>query len=339
MRHGVGDNRRMDAPRELIEWVERQLGTRCIALNALAAEASTRSFFRVALPAHSSASAPKCIAMFSPPETEDNPRYVRLASLFRSHGLAVPTIHVADLDRGFLLIEDLGERDFETAYAKGEVDAPLEAAVQALIALQRVAADEVPPYTRDRFADELAIFTEWLIERFLGLAVPGFFRAIQEALIEATQSVPQRVIHRDYHCRNLIWRGNGSVGIVDFQDALVGPACYDIASLLRDCYHEFEAASIVRWRRRFLDLAGLDCSAATFDRAFDLTAMQRQLKAVGIFARLYLSRGVDSHLGDIVPVLGRLARSSADYAETGALTGWIEDEVLPRAVARLGAVL
>ena len=349
MRCAVRHNRRMDAPAELAAWVGRQLGTRRLALRALAAEASTRSFFRVELRTGGVAgasvagvaggeSAPKFIAMFSPPETEDNPRYVRLAALFRQHGLATPRIHVADLEQGFLLIEDLGDCDFKAAYAQGEVDAPLEAAVQALVRLQRIRSEEIPPYARERFADELAIFTEWLIERFLGIDVADCFGALQGALIEATQSVPQRVIHRDFHCRNLIWRRGDRVGIVDFQDALVGPSCYDIASLLRDCYHEFDEPSVARWRQRFFDLAALDCDAATFARAFDLTAMQRQLKAVGIFARLYLQRDKRSHLHDIVPVLGRLARLAADHPETVALADWIAADVLPRSAARLAAL-
>ena len=327
----------MEATPELVSWIEGHLESDGVVLNALAAEASTRSFFRVAQFADSSAGARQFIAMHSPPKTENNPRYVRLAALFRCHGLVTPTIHAVDLDRGFLLIEDLGERDFESAYAEGQVAAPLEAALQALVSLQQVPGTAVPPYTPARFADELAIFTDWLIGRFLSLETPSFFGAVQEALIEASQSVPQRVVHRDYHCRNLIWRSDGGVGIVDFQDALLGPSCYDIASLLRDCYHEFDEASVERWRRRFFDLAGLECDAGAFERAFDLTAMQRQLKAVGIFARLYMSRGKPSHLADIVPVLQRLARLAPNYEETAPLAAWIGAEVLPQAVARLVA--
>ena len=336
MLHGLGDNRAMEAPPELVSWIERQLHGDRFVLNALAAEASTRRFYRVAQFADNAAGGSRFIAMYSPPETENNPRYVRLAGLFRCFGLATPTIHAADLDRGFLLVEDLGERDFESAYAAGQVAEPLEAALQALVSLQKVPGDAIPPYTPARFLAELGIFTDWLVGRFLGLDVPSFFGAVREALIEATQSVPQRAIHRDYHCRNLIWRLDGSVGIVDFQDALFGPSCYDIASLLRDCYHEFDEANVWRWRRRFFDLAGLECSPAAFERSFDLTAVQRQLKAVGIFARLYLSRGKRSHLHDIVPVLRRLARLGSAYDETAALAAWIDGEVLPRAVARLG---
>ncbi len=313
-----------------------------IAITALPAAASTRVFFRVSMGAF------RFIAMFSPPATEDNPRYIRLTELFRGHGLMTPAVYRADLHRGYLLVEDLGERDFATAYAAGEIEAPLEAAIEALVVLQSVAGD-IPPYTTARFADELAIFTDFLVRRFLHLKVPSFFATTVAALIEATRSVPQCTVHRDYHCRNLIWRGDagvangagarlGAVGIVDFQDALVGPGCYDLASLLRDCYYEFDEAAIARWRRRYFDLAGWRCEPAVFDRAFDLIAIQRQLKAVGIFTRLYLNRRRADHLGDVPPVLERIARLGRHYPETAELANWLAAEVLPRAARRVAAL-
>lgn len=298
-------------------------------MTALPVEASTRSFFRLCKGADT------CIAVHSPPETEDNPRYVYLAALFRKYGLTVPEVWASDLARGYLLLEDLGCRDFESAYADGEVAAPLSAAIDALATLQGVPTDGVPCYTRQRFADELAIFRHWLVERLLEMCVPDWFAATAQALVDATQSVPSAVVHRDYHCRNLIWQASGTVGIVDFQDALVGPICYDIASLLRDCYHVFDEPTVARWRRRFFERVAPACDAATFNRAFDLTALQRQLKAVGIFARLHLSRRRDSHLGDIVPVLRRIGRLSRDYAETAQLAAWLTAEIVPRAERRL----
>lgn len=314
---------------ELAAWTENTLGTK-VELAHLPAEASTRHFFRVFT------NASTFVVMHSPPDTEDNPRFTRLSDLFRRYGLGTPEVHAADLERGFLLLEDLGERDFAAAYADGEVDAPLAQAVATLVKLQTVVSQDITPYTIGRFTDELAIFAEWLLGRFLDLDVPETFAGVRESLIEATQSVPHCTVHRDYHCRNLIWRDDGRVGIVDFQDALIGPACYDIASLLRDCYVEFDEVTVATWRDRFFDLASLDCSRETFDRAFDLVAMQRQLKAVGIFARLYLQRGRDSHLGDILPVLQRVARLAHDYPETRELAVWLEAVTVPRAVARLG---
>ena len=333
----------MDDDRGVAAWVSEATDRSDVRLERLPAEASTRRFYRVYFRGGASwHGAATLVAMVSPPATEDNDRFVRFAALFRRHGLATPRIHQADLGRGLLLLEDLGVQDFATAYAAGEVDAPLAAAGRALVALQRVPGDEVPVYAPERFADELAIHTDWLIERFSGLRTPGWFGALRDALIDATQAVPQRVVHRDYHCRNLIWRRasgtHGRVGIVDFQDALVGPACYDLASLLRDCYWEFDERTVVAHRNRFLAQAGLDCDEAVFARAFDLTAIQRQLKATGIFARLYLARGRRSHLRDIAPVLERIARLARDYAATECLAAWLEDEMLPAVVRRLEAL-
>ena len=326
----LGHNRRVSKDvADLAAWVEHTLAVDGIQLAPLPAEASTRRFFRV------STGASTFVAMLSPPGTEDNPRFAHLTGLFRQHGLGTPRVHVADFARGFLLLEDLGERDFAAAYAAGQVDGPLDAAIQSLTKLQSVTTDDIEPYTVTRFADELAIFTDWLLGRFLDLDVPADFPTLREALIAATESVPKCIVHRDYHCRNLIWRNDGSVGIVDFQDALIGPSCYDIASLLRDCYVEFDEPLIARWRRRFFELAGLDCTEACFNRAFDLVAMQRQLKAVGIFARLYLSRARPSHLPDIVPVLERIERLGRSYPETADLAHWLADVALPRARNRL----
>lgn len=323
-----------------LDWVRvaaaTAAGERCAAPDVvpLRVEASTRSFFRVTLGASS------FIAMHSPPGTENNPRYVFLAALLRRHGLATPQIHATDMARGYLLVEDLGSTDFEAAYAGGEVDAPLTAALSALVKLQAVPdTSGIEAYTVMRFHDELTIFEEHLIRQLLDLPVVPGFAAVRQALVAATQSVPQCVVHRDFHCRNLIWRAaDASVGVVDFQDALIGPCCYDLASLLRDCYHTFDEAAVAAWRRRFFALAALDCDESAFNRAFDLVTMQRQLKAVGIFARLHLSRGRSSHLGDILPVLRRITALAPRYAETRALAEWLRSEVLPAANRRLAAL-
>lgn len=322
----------------LAEWVAASVAVEGPLL-PLPAEASTRRFFRVRVRGrvHAKGGTVSYIAMHAPPATEDNPRFLRLARQFRCHGLATPKIHAFDADRGFVLMEDLGETDFASAYETHDVDALVNTAIDTLAVLQELPTDGIPPYETTRFSDELDIFKEWLIERFLGLSVPGDFAVTRQALIDATQSVPACVVHRDFHCRNLIWREDGTVGIVDFQDALIGPACYDIASLLRDCYVEFAEEDVRRWRRRFLQVTGLICPVAVFEHAFDLTAMQRQLKAVGIFARLYLSRGRSSHLGDIVPVLRRIAALAATYSETKALGGWLDGDVVPAANRRLGS--
>lgn len=298
----------------------------------LPVEASTRRFYRV------HAGAATYVAMHAPPATEDNPRFVALARAFRAGGLHTPRVYAYDEQRGYLLVEDLGRRNFETAYAEGEADAALDAALHALVLLQALPAGDIPPYTETRFAAELDLFADWLIGRLLGDAPPPFFARTCKVLVNATQSVPQRPLHRDYHCRNLLWRDDGTVGVLDFQDALIGPVTYDIASLLRDCYHAFDEADVANWRTRYLRLAGLGIDERRFARAFDLTALQRQLKAVGIFARLWLRDQRRSHLRDIVPVLRRIATLARGYPETADLAGWIDAEVVPKTAQRLAAL-
>lgn len=296
-------------------------------------EASTRRFFRVRVGAGA------FVAMHAPPATEDSRRFVSLARSLRAGGLHTPEVHAFDFQRGFLLVEDLGERDFEAAYRAGEADAALKAAIRSLVLLQSLADVDIPPYTEARFATELGIFREWLVENLLGETVPAWFSGVCADLVAATQAVPQRPVHRDYHCRNLIWRSDGAVGIVDFQDALMGPITYDIASLLRDCYHEFDEATVGKWRRRFLELAELGIGEPEFACVFDLTAVQRQLKAVGIFARLWLRDGRTSHLADIVPVLRRIVFVARCYAQTRGLAEWIDARLLPKAAVRLANLL
>ena len=326
---------------ELAEWVEQSLGiirsgvrTRAV-LDPLPAEASARRFFRVRLDPPARVGASTFVAMHAPLAARDNRRFVSLARLLRAGGLRAPEVHACDFERGFLLVEDLGERDFAAAYRHGETDAALEAAIRALVLLRNLPSGDIPPYTEARLFDELGIFAEWLIGNLLASAPPSWFARACAALVAATQVVPQCLVHRDYHSRNLIWRHDGTVGIVDFQDALIGPATYDVASLLRDCYHEFDEAEVARWRKRFLELARVGVAEEEFARAFDLTALQRQLKAVGIFARLWLRDGRSSHLGDIVPVLRRIALVARGYPETRALAGWIDADVLPKAARRL----
>ena len=282
----------------------------------LPVEASTRRFFRVRAPGMT------CVAMDSPPATENNGQFARLARTFGDAGLPVPAVLHEDVARGFFLVSDVGERDFAAAYAT-DTAAPLKAAIDALVRLQGVESADVPPYTLARFDDELGIFAEWFAGRLLDWSPDAAFHDAKNVLLEAIASLPTCVVHRDYHCRNLLWN-EGRLGIVDFQDALVGPVTYDIASLLRDCYHTFSEAEVARWRQHFRVRSGLVVEEAAFARAFEFTAIQRQLKAIGIFVRLRYRLGRGSHLADVLPVLHRVIALCRSYDELHALADWLE---------------
>ena len=312
-----------DRRQQLEGWCGAQLGP-VLAFEALPAEASTRRFYRVRTRSGTR------IAMDAPPATEDNPRFRRLSALFRAHGVAVPEVIAFD-DRGFLLVTDFGDRLLSRVYAEGRADGALELALDTLMRIQAIPSAAVPAYTAQRFRDELEIFAEWLVGGLLGNAPPAFLEGVWRALVDAARAQPTVAIHRDYHSRNLLLRDDGELGVVDFQDALAGPVTYDLVSLLRDCYHVFSESVVAHWRTRYRSLADCGMDEAQFVRAFDLTGIQRHLKAAGIFARLSLRDGRGSHLPDVVPTLERVVAVGMAYPETRRLAEWLGNEILPQA--------
>jgi len=305
-------------------------------------DASFRRFYRVYTQART------LIAMDAPPATENNVQFVRLAQLFRDAGVCVPEVVASDIERGFLLVSDLGELMYSTVYGTDEHDAALEAALETMITIARVgnAGGIVPPYTRQRFQDELELFKVWFLDGMLHHSLTkaegGMLDAVWRALIESVDGQSKVCVHRDFHSRNLLWGPDRTTRVVDFQDALHGPALYDIASLLRDCYVRFDEAEIARWRERFrirgLD-AGLplDADAAKFAERLDMTAMQRQLKAIGIFSRLELRDARPSHLVDIEPVLAHLGDVARAYPDFERFGDWLAGTIRPAARSALSA--
>ncbi|HEX7037744.1 MAG TPA: phosphotransferase [Pseudomonadales bacterium] len=312
-------------------------GVRLQGWQPLRVEASHRRFYRLHWQSDAAAAPRTLVVMASPPELENNRQFVLLAELFAQHGIGVPRLLAVDEARGFALMSDLGEQHFEDVYESAGPASVLPRALEVLHRLQRIDDARIPPYTRQRFEDELGIYREWFLGRLLEHGpAPGLDEAF-EILIESTQRQPVVCVHRDFHCRNLLLTPAGEVGVVDFQDALMGPAGYDLASLLRDCYYRFDEAEVARWRDAYLGVTTLPLDPASFARDLDFTALQRQLKAVGIFARLRLRDGRASHLPHIVPVLERIGALAAAHPALAALAAHVES-VLPRARARLEAL-
>ena len=325
------------------EWVEAVIQSRenanLLAWRTLPTEASFRSFYRI------ESSQGSHVAMYAPPKYENTRQFVEMAELFRTHGVGVPDVYAFDLDQGFVLMEDFGDDLLEKVYARGQSRQAVELALETLVDIQSVQdhTGRVPPYDAERFRMELGIFSEWFIEGLLGMSPPDWYASLSEQLVRSALSQPRGCIHRDFHCRNLLIKPSGELGVVDFQDALIGPVTYDLASLLGDCYYEFDEQWVSEFIRAYRGmthdspLARID-DDEEFRFRFDLMVIQRQLKAVGIFARLWLSRGRRSHLGDIEPVLARLATRCRRYRETSRLAEAISGEFLPAATSSLKSI-
>jgi aminoglycoside/choline kinase family phosphotransferase len=323
----------------LAQWLKTDLGRRVERIEVASADASFRRYFR----AFDAAGVP-LIVMDAPPGKEDIRPYLRVAGLLEATGVHVPHVHAFDLERGFVLLEDLGSTPFLSRLADPAQVEPLYG--DALAALARIqangrdAARELAPYDAAVLEREMALMPEWFCERHLGLVLDDADRALlrttHDFLIAEALAQPRVFVHRDYHSRNLMVIPQRNPGIIDFQDALAGPVGYDLVSLLKDCYIGWPRARVEGWvaayRARlraagFVEGAG--ASDAEFLRWFDLIGLQRHLKVLGIFARLWYRDGKSGYLADLPLTLHYVRDACARHAELADFGRWLETRIAP----------
>ena len=256
--------------------------------------------------------------------------------------LNAPRIVEADIDEGYLLLTDLGTRQYldELRATPGRAEELYADALAALHTLQHRGAvfqQLLPPYDEELLRFELSLFHDWLCESHLGLAFgdedEDAWRRCCDLLVGNALDQPQVFVHRDYHSRNLMVTEVANPGILDFQDAVEGPLTYDLVSLLKDCYVRWPEEQVIAWARAFY--SGLDDEQRAhvdwpqFLRYFELMGVQRHLKAAGIFARLWLRDGKPGYLPDIPRTLSYIVDLGPRYEELDFLVRWIEQRVLP----------
>ena len=318
---------------ELRRWLAEVIPERGIELRPASSDASFRRYFRMGTREGSR------IVMDAPPERESVQRYVQVARKLAAAGVHVPEVYAMDVERGFAVLGDLGDETYLDALARGAPVEPLyDDAISTLLRIQGSAdPGGLPEYDRALLERELAIFREWFLERHLGVqldaAVAADIAGVEALLVEAALAQPRTLVHRDYHSRNLML-SDPNPGVLDFQDAVVGPIAYDLVSLLRDCYVSWPSERIAEWLRDYHARAGAVGlpvgTLADFTRGFDLAGVQRHLKATGIFARLWHRDGKAGYLGDIPRVMAYLRDVARSYRELDPLVRLIDREVLPR---------
>ncbi len=306
-------------------WVTATLGSADCDIRAASEDASFRRYFRITFGGGS------YIAMDAPPDKEDLRPYIAVATHLHALGLHVPEVFRQDLNRGFLLLSDLGDRVYLRHLNERSVDRLYGDALGALVVLQAgiftnsafLADYDYPLLTR-----EMELFREWYLSRHLGVQLSPRQHAvldrIYESLARCALDQPRVWVHRDYHSRNLMVTAENNPGILDFQDAVCGPVTYDLVSLLRDCYIAWPRARVEDWALGYQTLAlqsGLPvCADETlFLRWFDWMGVQRHLKAVGIFARLNHRDSKAGYLPDIPRTLEYVLEVSARYPELDPL--------------------
>ncbi|MGH1460622.1 MAG: aminoglycoside phosphotransferase family protein [Neptuniibacter sp.] len=267
-------------------------------------DASFRRYFRVLSGANS------WIAVDAPPEKEDSQPFIAVAETLLEQGVAVPRIYRFDLDQGFMLLSDLGDELYLGHLDDDKVDRLYTEALDALLLIQECAGLKqgvLPPYDHALLTREVELFRDWFLQKLLGLELSDDEQSevgrLFHYVIDSALEQPVVFVHRDYHSRNIMYREGQAPGIIDFQDAVLGPVTYDLVSLLRDCYIAWPDEQVYRWveeyRLKLIGSGKMMPDSRHFQRWFDLMGAQRHLKAIGIFSRLLIRDGKPGYLEDI----------------------------------------
>jgi aminoglycoside/choline kinase family phosphotransferase len=338
----------------LRSWLTRDLGWRIGQITVASADASFRRYFRVSRgdvdPAAWAPKADTLILMDAPPGKEDVAPYLKVTALLEQAGAHVPHVHAFDAKRGFIAMEDLGNTQYLSLLKAGRgVDGLYGEALTTLANIQvrgLRAAAALEPYDRTPLERELNLMPEWFLGKHLRLELTPEERAIltvtNEFLINEALLQPQVFVHRDFHSRNLMVLPSGGPGVIDFQDALRGPVGYDLVSLLKDCYISWSRERVERWVRGYRRVLGnlganIGDSEYQFMRWFDVIGVQRHIKVLGIFCRLWHRDGKIGYLDDLPLVLNYVLDACQRYPELVEFGRWLEWRVsaaLPLATAR-----
>jgi len=314
-----------DARREALSaWVSGVLPSPLLDLTTASADASFRRYFR----AHTSTGT--FIVMDAPPAHEDCKPFLHVARLFREAGANTPEILAENLADGFLLLTDFGDTTYLAALEAGvDADRLYRAANAELVTLQQASRPgALPAYDRALLTRELQLFPDWYVGRHLAVELSPAQQAdlgrVFESLLANIFAQPKVYVHRDWHSRNLMFTGAARPGVIDFQDAVYGPVTYDLVSIYKDAYVEWEEAQILDWVIRYWESArqaGVPVQAdfGEFYRDFEWMGVQRHLKVLGIFARLYHRDGKAGYLKDMPRVMAYLRKACERYTELHAL--------------------
>ncbi len=293
-------------------------------LRAASSDASFRRYFRV-----DASDGSTLIVMDAPPPQEDVRPFVQVAQLFGATGVTVPQVLAQDVERGFLLLSDLGTTTYLQQLNADTAHKLYLDAIDSLVLLQAQSQPgRLPEYNRELLQRELMLFPDWYLGKHRQATLDDQQRAdldkVFNTLLANNLAQPQVYVHRDYHSRNLMVLDKGNPGILDFQDAIYGPITYDLVSLLRDAYIQWDEEMVLDWAIRYCERArraGLPVShdIDAFYRDFEFMGLQRHLKVLGIFARLYHRDGKDGYLNDLPLVMEYTRKTAYRYKEFAPL--------------------
>lgn len=331
----------MNTQREqlIYTWLTSVLENDQFKIAFLAGDASFRRYARIQLQNKT------YMLMDAPPEKEDCVPFVTIDEFFAGHGVRVPQIVAKDLAQGFLLLEDFGDVLLSTLLNEETVDKYYEQSFKQLIHLQSVNGQEqFPAYSYEKLLTEMKLLTDWMLPSLQITPSVEQQQVIDDAfdlLARTALAQPQVIVHRDFHSRNLMKIADEpELGVIDFQDAVIGADTYDLISITRDAYVQWNTERVYQWFRVFYDLlpesAKQNRSFEQFKRDADLMAIQRHIKILGIFVRLFERDGKSGYLKDLPRVMWYLLEESRGYAELDEFMLFINNIVMPKFIEKYG---
>ncbi len=321
----IADERR----NRLEHWLATQLHGSRFRLTPASEDASFRRYFRATLEDGAS-----FVAMDAPPGKEDCRPFVRIARLLADAGVHAPTVHAQDLAAGFLLLSDLGTRTYLAELTAATAGTLMSDASDALVRWQLASRPgELPPYDEALLRREMNLFPEWYVARHrrktLSASQQQTLESIFALLVQSALAQPTVYVHRDYMPRNLMV-SEPNPGVLDFQDAVMGPITYDLVSLMRDAFVSWEEEQVLDWSVRYWEKAKrarlpVEPDFGEFWRAFEWMGLQRHLKVLGIFARINYRDGKPKYLADTPRFLGYARPVAQRYRELAPLDELLDE--------------
>ena len=314
-------------------WLSDLYKTDDFILESASSDASFRRYYRVTLDNKT------MIVMDAPPKYEDVAPFIKIAQFLAKNELHVPEIIAEERKKGFLLLTDLGSQSYLERLNGKSADVLYHSAIDALIKIQLCDQQSIKlsEYNGTLLQQELNLFSEWFLYKHLSLSVPDTVQNQFDVLINNALEQPQVIVHRDYHSRNLMCSDTHNPGIIDFQDAVIGPISYDLVSMLRDSYIAWSDDKIEVWVAHYFKLAKdqkllSNCSLERFTRWFDLMGLQRHIKILGIFCRLNYRDKKSNYMHDLPQTLAYVLKICSKYDEFEDLSNFLSTQPKIKAI-------
>lgn len=311
----------MNRKTALLEWSKKKLEDENCYIEPASSDASFRSYWRAF--SHSKT----FVVMDAPPEHENCLPFINISKKLIDSGISAPEVIHKDLHQGFLMLTDLGKTQYLQIINHDNYKSLYNDALSALLTLQqKTTQTDLSFYDESLLLSEMQLFDSWFINKHLGIELTQSQKTTiqncQKILIKNALEQPQTFVHRDYHSRNLMYNKNQNPGILDFQDALIGPVTYDLVSLLKDCYVSWDENEVNlmsnQFRQQYNQINNTNISSQIWQKWFDLMGVQRHLKAVGIFCRLNYRDNKPNYLKDINRTINYIKLVCNQYSELSA---------------------